>query len=102
VVLKVTEGREELEVRSPQGEVEVHITLTRAGPVVRLRAARLELEAADTLSLAARRLEVHTSETTHLASEGQVQITGKELRVRTTEEIRLDGSLIHLNCDETT
>ena len=44
VVLRTATGREELEVRAPDGQVEVHIVLTEAGPVVRLTAARLELE----------------------------------------------------------
>jgi hypothetical protein len=100
VIVKVAEGREELEVRSPEGDVEVVITLTEAGPVVRLRAARLEMEAAETLSLSCRRLDVHTTEETAFHSEGKVQITGTEMRVRTEEDIHLNGAFIRLNCEE--
>jgi hypothetical protein len=98
VLIKVKDGREELEVRSPQGEVEVRITLSDSGPVVNLRAARLELESADTLSLTCRRLEVNTIEATKLQSSGTVQITGQEMQVQTQDDIHLNGKIIRLNC----
>src|SRR5262249_12082466 len=34
VIVKTADGREELEIRSPRGEMEVHVTLTETGPVV--------------------------------------------------------------------
>ena len=51
VVVKVTKAGEELQVRSPSGEVEVRITLGDNGPVVHLSGGRLELEALDTIAL---------------------------------------------------
>src|SRR5579859_547084 len=55
VVVRVDGGKEELEVRSPNGDVEVRITLTDAGPVVSVRGARLELESPDAVSVNCRR-----------------------------------------------
>src|SRR5262245_9319633 len=66
VLLKLTGAAEELEVRSPQGDVEVRITLSDQGPVVHLRGARLELEAPDTIALNCRHLEVNTEDSTLL------------------------------------
>lgn len=98
VVVRASEGREELEVRSPQGDVEVRITLTDSGPVVRLRGARLELEATDAVAVHCRRFEVTTKEDVHFQSEGGVKIEGNEMRVKTTSDIHMNGAVIRLNC----
>ncbi len=92
VIMKTTDGREELEIRSPQGEMEVRIVLTETGPVVRLRGARLELESPETVAFNCRRLEVNAAEDVH--------ITSREMRVRTEADIHLDGTTIRLNCEE--
>jgi hypothetical protein len=97
VVVRVDGGREELEVRSPQGDVEVRITLTDAGPVVSLRGARLELESPDAVAVNCRKFEVNTQEGTELKSAGAVQIAANEMNVNTTDDIRLRGKIIHLN-----
>jgi phage gp45-like len=97
VVVRVDGGREELEVRSPQGDVEVRITLTDAGPVVSLRGARLELESPDAVAVNCRKFEVNTQEGTELKSAGAVQIEANEMNVTTTDDIRLKGKIIHLN-----
>jgi hypothetical protein len=98
VVVKVDGGREELEIRSPSGEMEVRITLTESGPVVNLRGARLEMEATDAVALRCRRFEVQSTEGTELTSSGDVQITGRELKVRTERDIHMKGEVIRLNC----
>jgi hypothetical protein len=99
VLLRIDGGHEELEVRSPEGGVELTVLLTADGPVVRLRGARLELEALDAIALRCRRLEVSASEGTHLHSGGEVRITGQEMRVRTQGDIHMDGDIIRLNCE---
>jgi hypothetical protein len=98
VVLKVGDGCEELEIRSPGGDVEVCITLTDQGAMVRLRGGQLQMQSADTVSLNCRRLEVVTTEGTALGSAGDVLITGREMRVKTENDIHLNGGVIHLNC----
>jgi len=98
VVLRVGESREELEIRTPQGDMEVRITLSEDGPVVQLRGARLELEAADSLAVRCRQLELTTTEGTHLRSSGDIQITGRQMRVITEGDIHMNGDIIHLNC----
>jgi hypothetical protein len=98
VVVKVAGDREELEIRDAEGLVEVCVCLTADGPVVRIRGGRLELDAADTIAVRCRRFEVHTDESTELSSEGEMRIAGRELKVRTKDDIHLNGEFIRLNC----
>lgn len=98
VVVRVNDSKEELEVRSPQGEVEVRITLTESGPVVSLRGARLELESPDAVSVKCKSFEVTTTEGTSLHSTGDVTITGHEMKVKTEADIHMNGGVIRLNC----
>jgi hypothetical protein len=98
VVLKIGDGCENLEVRSPDGDVEVRITLTDQGAVVSLRGGRLQMESADAVALNCRRLEVVTTEGTALGSAGDVLITGRGIRVQTENDIRMNGGVIYLNC----
>jgi hypothetical protein len=98
VVVKVAGECEELEIRDSEGRVELSVTLTADGPVVKVRGGRLELDAADTVALRCRRFELQTSEITDLSSSGAVRITGEELRVRTEGDIHLNGQIIRLNC----
>jgi hypothetical protein len=98
VVLRYGSGQEEIEVRSPAGDVEIRIVLTADGPVVRLGAARIELESAEDVAIRCRRFTVATSETTELHSQGDVRIAADgEIRARSQADMRLDGKMIYLN-----
>ncbi|HMC66564.1 MAG TPA: hypothetical protein VKI65_16645 [Gemmataceae bacterium] len=97
VVLRVGECNEELEIRSPQGEMEVRITLSEDGPVVQLRSARLELEAADSFAVQCRRLELNSAEGLQLSSNGDIEIVGREMRVLTEGDVHMNGDIIHLS-----
>jgi hypothetical protein len=98
VVVRAAAGGEEIEVRSPSGEVEVRIQLTETGPVVRLRGARLELEAAEDIALRCRRFALLTIEGTTVQSQGDVQLQAEgQIQVRTADDLRLDGKMIYLN-----
>jgi hypothetical protein len=98
VVLKIGDSCENLEVRSPDGDVELRITLTDQGAMVSLRGGRLQMESADAVALNCRRLEVVTTEGTSLGSAGDVLIAGRGMRVKTENDIHLNGGVIHLNC----
>ena len=63
-----------LEVCAPGGEMELRIDFTPEGPVVRLHCARLELAA------------------------GDVAMSCRSFDLRTTEDVRLNGRNILLNC----
>ena len=98
VVLKVADGCEELEVRSPGGDVEVRISLTDNGAVVTLRGGRLEMESPDAVALKCRRFDVATAEGTTLATAGNLVMTGQDMCVKTDGDIHMNGAIIHLNC----
>jgi hypothetical protein len=98
VVVKVAGDREELEIRDPDGQVELCVTLTADGPVVHVRGGRLELDAVETVAVHCRRFEVQTAESAELTSAGELQIKGRELRVKTQDDIHLNGKFIRLNC----
>lgn len=101
IVVTLSDGQERLEIRDPGGEVEVRVLLTTSGPVVELRGARLAIESADTVAVHCRRLELLATEGADLHSEGDVRITGREVGVKTENDIRLDGAKIRLNCEPT-
>lgn len=100
VVVKVVGDTEELEIRSPQGEVEVHITLTETGPVVKLSGARLELTSPAGVAINCPKFEVNATESMHLHADAEVKITGHNLRVKTVDETRINSKPIRLNCPE--
>ena len=100
VVLTTEDDTEAIEVRCPDGQVEVRILLTDEGPVVSLGAARLQLESIQDLSVRCQRLHISAAETAKLESQKGLQIAGEELRVNTTEDIYLNGKFIRLNGPE--
>jgi hypothetical protein len=74
VAVQAGDQGEFLEVSAPGGDLELRIELTPEGPVVRLRCARLELAA------------------------GDVAMSCRSFDLRTTEDVRLNGRNILLNC----
>jgi hypothetical protein len=101
VVLKVDGPNEELEIRSPEGQVELRIALTEQGPVLTLRGLRLELDAADTVAVNCRQFSLRTTEGVVLDAAGDVSLrSGKEIRLRSDGETFIDGKLLKLNCLE--
>ncbi len=77
-------GEEALEVRSPDGTLEVLIRFTPAGAVVRVAAAKLEV-AADELAVTVA---------------GGVSVRAGEFRVTTDKSIHLNGETVRLNCTD--
>lgn len=99
LVLRLDGAGEDIEIRSARGELEVHITLTDAGPVVSLRGARLEVESPD-VAFRCRTFDVQASGPVTLASEREVRVSADELRMETARDIHLNGAFIRLNCTE--
>lgn len=90
MVVRTGREGEALEVLGADGQLQVEIAFGPSGAIVRLRAARLELEAADTVAVRCQRFE--------LQSAGPLHLEGQELRVRTRDDIHMDGAFIRLNC----
>ena len=88
---------EEIEIRSRAGDLEVRIALTDAGPVVSLRAARLDVDAAD-VAFRCRDFDVQASGVARIASAGELKLEATEIRAQTERDIHLNGAFIRLNC----
>ena len=107
VILAASGRSEAIEIRSPQGEVQVRIACGLDGPVVSLSSARLELEAPTVaircerfeveaeqdLALRSPRVEVESSGTLDLHARGDVHL-------ESDQDLHLDGKMLRLNCAE--
>lgn len=89
-VLLGADGGEQLQVRAPDGRVEVRILLTDRGPEVRLDAARLEIAAPEGVS-------VNCSDFTVNATGGLQLSCEEDMKMSTTKDIFMLGSVIWLN-----
>lgn len=87
VILHVQQNREEIEVRSPDGMLEIRISLTESGPVVQLKGGRLEIESSDAVRVNCQKFEVNAQQ-------------GIDLKSR--DNINLDGEYVQLNCGDRT
>jgi len=91
-------GHEELLLEAPNGELELRILLTEDGPLLKLSAAKLELEATDSISMKCKNFEVAATESASLASEGGLSLNSTdELTVNSDDDVRVTGKIIHLN-----
>jgi hypothetical protein len=91
-------GHEELILEAPNGELELRILLTEDGPILKLSAARLELEATDSISMKCKTFDLLASESASLTSEGALSINSNdELTVNSDDDVRVTGKIIHLN-----
>ena len=90
VSLNLGEDGEQLLVHNPSGEVEVTITLTDDGPVVRLSASKLELESTEDVSVTCRDFKVKASGGVDIQSEDEVH-------VKSPKDVFIEGAIIWLN-----
>jgi hypothetical protein len=97
LVLRIGSAGEDIEIRSAAGEIELRIALTDAGPVVSLRGARVEVDAAD-VAFRCRDFDVQASGAARLASAGEMRLEAGEIRAETKHDIHLNGAFIRLNC----
>lgn len=100
VTLQLGADGEELEIRSPEGVLELRVLLTPTGPVLRLEAARIEVQAAEEFRVACGEFHVAAERGLRLQAGEDVQIAGERMQVRTRDDIRMNGSFVRLNCPE--
>lgn len=101
--LQVGDSEERLEIRSPEGELELSVVLTADGPVLKLRGARLEIDSNDTVAVQCRRFELNTEEDVALHAKGSIQMnTDDEVRVKSAQQTFIDGDYVNINCLERT
>jgi hypothetical protein len=99
LVVRSASTGDEVEIRAANGELDLRITLTDAGPVVSLRGARLEVDSPD-VAIRCNTFDVEARSSVRVASEGSVRLQGEELRAETTGNIHLNGAFILLNCTD--
>jgi hypothetical protein len=100
-VLRVARGAREQ-------TLEISITLTANGPIVRARAAALEIESDSDLVARCERFRVEARESVDIVSGGTVRAQGRRIdveathgsaRVRANDDVQLLGENVLLNCD---
>ena len=98
VVIRSDGSDECVQIHAADGELELTITLTEAGPQVRLSGAQLELEATDTVAIRARCVDVQATEMARMHADGHLTLTsGLDTRVSADGEVHVLGTMIWLN-----
>ena len=99
VIVSAEAGREAIEIRSANGEMEIRIALTDQGPVLQLRGARLQIDSTDTVAVNCRDFEINASNGIKLASGGDIDIVNAgETRMKTQGSTWIDADFVNLNC----
>jgi hypothetical protein len=101
VVIRADCNGEAIEVRSASGEMELRISLTDQGPVLSLRGARLEIDAADTVAVNCRQFELRTTEGVVLDAAADIELrSGAATHLRSAGDTNIDGQMVKLNCQD--
>jgi len=91
-------GHEQLEIRSPEGAIELRIALTKDGPVLSLSGVRLEINSTDTVAVNCREFTVATTHGVTLSSKEDVTLRADgEIRAKSLGQAHIDASIIQLN-----
>lgn len=99
ISVNTDERGEKIQVHSLDGELEVCVTLTEDGPVLRLSGARLQIDSNDAVSVNCRRFDLTASEGVHLHSGKDVELqSGGEIRMKSAQQTFIDGDYVNLNC----
>ena len=81
---RLDDERDMVTISNPQGDIELSIVLTEAGPVLRVAAAELELTARDEARIK--------------CAELVVEATRGDIRLEANDFVALRGERIKLNC----
>jgi len=103
IALLADGDREQLEVRSADGRIELRVVLTDAGPVVSLSGAKLELHSTDSVSVRCRSFEVEALDDLRLRAAGDIELGSEsQIRARAAGQAFIDGDYVNLNCRDRT
>ncbi len=93
----VTAHDDVVELRSPSGMLELSIRLTDQGPVLQVEAIKVAIKAAEAVTVETKSFEVR-AEQVGVHSSGELNLTSeKEMKVTSTDDVRVVGKIIHLN-----
>ena len=96
-------GGEQLEILSPEGNLELRIAMTPEGPILSLSGARLELNATESVALNCGKLEINAANGIAMRSAASIQIeSGAEVCMRADGDANIDAQIINLNCGDRT
>lgn len=92
------ENKEWIEVREPEGDVVLTVRLTKDGPVISAKGAKLELKSTGCIALEAKTIEIRAEEKAVVESDGGLEIgSSKQMEIHSEDDIRVNGKMIHLN-----
>lgn len=98
VVVDASAQGERIEVRAPDGSLEIAIALTPEGPVLQVRGARLEIDSTDAVALRCKEFALHAEQGISLTSGGRAEVRAQgEVAITSMADARLDAAVIHLN-----
>jgi hypothetical protein len=98
ILVHSNEKEEILEIVERGGEMVITVRLTDKGPIVRVQAAQLELKSTETIELEAKKIRIKAQEEASIESEGTLKIeSSKNMNVKSEDDIRVVGKMIHLN-----
>lgn len=88
-----------VEVRGPDGSLEVQIVITPQGPVVKLTAGRLEIATTEDVDIRCRKFKVHAESGVEIESEGKMALRSEDdLDLEAKQgDLRAKGETIWLN-----
>ncbi|MBI1189904.1 MAG: hypothetical protein GC200_04385 [Tepidisphaera sp.] len=91
-------GGEQIEIRSPAGDLELRIALTPDGPVLQLRGVKLEIDSTDSVAVRCKDFEIAATDSVRLTAARDVEVRAQgELKVKTQGQMHIDGEVINLN-----
>jgi hypothetical protein len=98
IIVHSDEKEELIQIVEPEGVISMTVRMTDAGPVVTVRGAHLELKSTETITLEAKKITLHAKEEAVVESEGSLKVdSAKKMDIRSDDEIRVEGTMIHLN-----
>lgn len=96
-------GEERLEIRSAGGDVEISITLSDTGPVVRVNGASLQIKSTEEVSVQCRKLNLQTEEELSIRTGGKFNVlTDTEISMKSGGQSFFDADYVNLNCRDRT
>jgi hypothetical protein len=91
-------GGDVVELRNPSGLLELRVRMTEDGPVLQVEGMKVAIKAADAVSVECKTFEVKTEEGMKLHSGGGLEVTSEqEMKITSTDDVRVLGKIIHLN-----
>jgi hypothetical protein len=99
LLLRFEDDAEALEVRAPDGTLELTIRLTAEGPILQVRSARVELVGTRAVEVKCERFEVAASEDVAIHAGRAIELEARlgDISVTANDDVVVAGERIYLN-----